>query len=58
MFATGSDDGTVKLWDVRVRASTSTFIIPDNYAVTSVAFDRDGSNVISGGIDNVVRVML
>jgi len=56
VFATGSDDGTVKLWDIRTKHSTSTFSTPQNTAVTCVAFDKDGTNVISGGIDNTVRL--
>ncbi|GJP34273.1 hypothetical protein CLOM_g18720 [Closterium sp. NIES-68] len=54
LIVSGSDDGTAKLWDMRVRGCIQTF--PDKYQVTSVAFSYNGDKVYSGGIDNQVKV--
>ncbi|CAI7849611.1 unnamed protein product [Closterium sp. NIES-53] len=54
LIVSGSDDGTAKLWDMRVRGCIQTF--PDKYQVTAVAFSYNGDKVYSGGIDNQIKV--
>eukprot|EP00475_Leptophrys_vorax_P022786 TRINITY_DN31000_c0_g1_i1.p1 TRINITY_DN31000_c0_g1~~TRINITY_DN31000_c0_g1_i1.p1 ORF type:complete len:401 (-),score=21.23 TRINITY_DN31000_c0_g1_i1:115-1317(-) len=54
LIVSGSDDGTAKLWDMRVRGCVHTF--PDKYQVTSVAFAHAGDKIYSGGIDNQIKV--
>lgn len=53
LLASGSDDGTVKIWDTRQRGSIQTFNA--RFPVTSVAFNDDATSVFSGGIDNDVH---
>ena len=54
LVVTGSDDGTVRIWDTRRRRCVDTF--NSEYPVTSVCFAGTDAEVISGGIDNVVKV--
>ena len=54
LVASGSDDGFVKLWDPRVRRSVAEFM--NQYQVTAVCLSRDDQQVISGGIDNDIKV--
>mmetsp|Transcript_1341 Transcript_1341/g.2170 ORF Transcript_1341/g.2170 Transcript_1341/m.2170 type:complete len:355 (+) Transcript_1341:82-1146(+) len=53
VFASGSDDCSVVIWDARDRNPVMT--IPHQYQVTSVCMVADGGSVYSGGIDNVIR---
>lgn len=53
-MASGSDDGFVKLWDPRVRRSVAEFM--NQYQVTAVCLSRDDQQVMSGGIDNEIKV--
>lgn len=53
MCATCSDDGTAKIWDTRVKASSLT--LPHNYPLTAICFDDKGENVYTGGIDNLIH---
>jgi len=50
----GSDDGTVKLWDARVKTCSSSYA--SKYAVTAVCFSDAGDQIFSGGIDNDIKV--
>jgi len=54
LFVTGSDDGTIKLWDARKRSPAQT--LQNEFAVTAVSFNGDASQIISGGIDNLIKV--
>lgn len=54
LIVSGSDDGTAKLWDIRVKGCIQTFA--EEYQVTSVAFADASDKVYTGGIDNTVRV--
>ncbi|KAK3511678.1 hypothetical protein QTP70_014554 [Hemibagrus guttatus] len=54
LACTGSDDGTVKLWDIRKKASVHTF--QNTYQVLSVTFNDTSDQIISGGIDNDIKV--
>lgn len=54
LVCTGSDDGTVKLWDIRKKAAVQTF--QNTYQVLSVTFNDTSDQIISGGIDNDIKV--
>jgi WD40 repeat protein/uncharacterized protein YecT (DUF1311 family) len=45
----GSQDGTMMLWDVTTGDETRTFKAEEYYHVDSVAFSPDGRHVLSGG---------
>ena len=55
MLASGSNDGTVKVWDFRERRFSASFTV--GYQVTSVAFSRSNDIVFFGGIDNTIRAL-
>jgi Prp8 binding protein len=53
MAVSGSDDGTLKIWDPRSRGSASS--LTNKFQVTAVAYGLDGNTVYSGGIDCEVK---
>ena len=53
MLASGSNDGTVKLWDFRERKYSASFTV--NYQITAVAFSKANDLVFFGGVDNIIR---
>eukprot|EP01133_Synstelium_polycarpum_P010722 gene10722-12471_t len=54
LVATASDDCTARVFDTRMRHSTHSF--SHKYPVTAVAFTDASDQVITGGIDNIVRM--
>jgi Prp8 binding protein len=54
LLVSGSDDGTAKVWDMRVKRSVQT--LPEKYQVCAVAFADAGDQVYTGGIDNTIKV--
>ncbi|XP_032900883.1 U5 small nuclear ribonucleoprotein 40 kDa protein [Amblyraja radiata] len=54
LVCTGSDDGTVKLWDIRKKAAIHTF--QNTYQVLAATFNDTSDQIISGGIDNDIKV--
>jgi len=54
MICTGSDDGTVKIWDRRTRGEVMTFT--STYQVLACCFNNSSDAVFSGGIDNVIKM--
>jgi WD40 repeat protein len=54
-LATGSADGTVRLWDVASHQPITT-LTGHTGAVTSVAFSPDGTTLATGGADGIVRL--
>uniref|UniRef100_A0A5K3FLG7 U5 small nuclear ribonucleoprotein 40 kDa protein n=1 Tax=Mesocestoides corti TaxID=53468 RepID=A0A5K3FLG7_MESCO len=53
MIASGSDDGTVRLWDRRQKTEVQNF--QNTYQVLSVAFSDTAEMIFSGGIDNIIK---
>ena len=53
--ATCSRDGTVKLWNVNVRAEVTT-LKGHRGPVTAVAFAPDGNLLATGGADGTIRL--
>lgn len=53
LFASVSDDGTLKLWDGRTRQAAQS--LPHTHAQLSVACGDDPNVVYTGGIDGVIR---
>merc|ERR1712002_133256 len=54
VICTGSDDGTTKLWDTRSKTPVSSF--QNVYQVTAVQFNDTAEQILTGGIDNDVKV--
>ena len=56
MVASGSDDGTVKLWDMRSKRASKSFSVGGSRGrpVTAVDMSEDGDVVYCGGIEGVV----
>jgi Prp8 binding protein len=53
LLASASDDGFVKVWDVREKHSVANLGV--EFPMTAVEFSHDGSLVFGGGVDNIVR---
>lgn len=54
MIVSGSDDTTVKIWDMRKKQCVTS--LPSPYQVTAVSFNDTTEQVFSGGIDNDIKV--
>jgi len=54
LLVSGSDDGTARVWDLRVRRSVQSLTADQPFAVTAVAFG-DTDVIYSSGLDEVVR---
>uniref|UniRef100_UPI0035902FA5 U5 small nuclear ribonucleoprotein 40 kDa protein n=1 Tax=Myxine glutinosa TaxID=7769 RepID=UPI0035902FA5 len=53
LVCTGSDDGTIKLFDTRKKEAVHTF--QNTYQVLAVTFNDTTDQIVSGGIDNVLK---
>lgn len=54
MVVSGSDDGSIKLWDARKKFAVQTF--ESGFQVTAVCFNDTSEQIISGGIDNDIKI--
>ena len=54
VVASGSDDRTWKLWDMRV-SKRAVLDVRDGFPVTAVALGADGHSVFTGGVGEVVK---
>jgi len=54
LVCSGSDDGTVKVWDTRKREAVTT--LQNTYQLTAVTFNDTSEQVVSGGIDNDLKL--
>ncbi|MBE2282304.1 MAG: TIR domain-containing protein [Prosthecobacter sp.] len=51
----GSDDGSVRLWDIETGQMRKTFT-GHTQAIWSVLWSRDGKHIFSGGMDSIIRL--
>ncbi|KAF4525591.1 hypothetical protein B566_EDAN015529 [Ephemera danica] len=56
LICSGSDDGTVRIWDPRKRGQQQAVTLTCTYQVTAVSFNDTAQQVFSGGIDNEIKV--
>ncbi|BFZ56969.1 hypothetical protein PYCC9005_004019 [Savitreella phatthalungensis] len=49
-----ADDATIGLWDPRTKSAID--YMQDEYSITAVAFSANGTQLFSGGLDEVIRV--
>jgi WD40 repeat protein len=55
MIVSGSDDGTIRLWDIQGNPISQPFTV-HNAAVNCVAFSPDGQMIVSGSDDGTIRL--
>ena len=55
LLASGSDDRTIKLWNVESRTEVATLKGHSN-SVNSVAFNSEGTLLASGSDDNTIKL--
>jgi WD40 repeat protein len=61
MVLSGSDDGTLRLWDVATGETLQVLEahakdVGSGVSILNVAFAPDGTRFVSGGADDIVRV--
>ncbi|MBM5818407.1 MAG: hypothetical protein FJ083_18135, partial [Cyanobacteria bacterium K_Offshore_surface_m2_239] len=56
LIASGSEDGTVRLWDAKSGAAIGAPLKGHEDGVNSVAFSPDGRLIASGSVDQTVRL--
>lgn len=55
MLVSGSDDGTIGIWDPRQKNAVDYLETENSMPVTAVALSEAGNEIYSGGIDNDIR---
>ncbi|CAG8450070.1 509_t:CDS:10 [Funneliformis mosseae] len=56
MLVSGAQDGTIKVWKIQTGQCTRRFSPAHSQGVTSVCFNRDGSQVLSTSFDHTIRL--
>ncbi|CAG8468310.1 9429_t:CDS:10 [Ambispora gerdemannii] len=56
MLVSGAQDGTIKVWKIHTGQCTRRFSPAHSQGVTSVCFNRDGSQILSASFDHTVRL--
>ena len=55
-FATGDEEGTIRLWSLRTRRLIREFSSGDPHDVNRLLFSPDGESLLSAGQDGVIRL--
>ncbi|WP_239394797.1 WD40 repeat domain-containing protein, partial [Frankia sp. CiP3] len=55
-LASGSDDGTVELWDVRARVPVATLPGTNNQPIAALSINRDGTLLAAVGVDGLIHL--
>ena len=55
IIASGSEDGTIKIWDGKTGQQIGNLVGHLKY-INSVTFSRDGKSLASGSSDNTIRI--
>ncbi|CAB4435458.1 unnamed protein product [Rhizophagus irregularis] len=56
MLVSGAQDGIIKVWKIQTGQCTRRFSPAHSQGVTSVCFNRDGTQVLSSSFDHTVRL--